>query len=337
MLLTLESLAAARVITMGFLLAAAWAFAGIRKRLAGSEDATLATAQLMFLPILFPYGFLLYTDVPSVALVLWMFRLSLDGRHATAGALGIAALGVRQTNVVWIGFIALFDWCAMRPSMRSGRAWLAAARRLWPYAVPVAAFVLFWLWRGKISMSQAQAPAHPDFSLHTGNLFFMLALAGLLFLPLMPTWLLRFVRAARLRPLWWLLPALLALLYATTFTADHPYNRIFPEYVLRNGVLMRVAEHGAAFVALGALATVAGTALCQVRWLRPAGALLVPVSALFVCASWLIEVRYYLIPFAFFNALRVFEDRRAETLMLLCWMPLSLLCLYGMLDFRFFL
>ena len=62
-----------------------------------------------------------------------------------------------------------------------------------------------------------------------------------------------------------------------------------------------------------------------------------PVSAAFVCLFWLIEQRYYLVPFALLFALRTTEDRRAEVLTLTLWIPVALAFLHGMVNFEFFL
>ena len=327
----------ARGVTIAFAVVAALGFARLRRKLFPGTDALLPTLQFAFFPILFPFCFLLYTDVPSLALVLWAFSLSLDRRHLAAGAIGIAALSIRQTNVVWICFVALLQFMALRPAGAPWRERLHGAVALWPYTAAVAAFAGYWLLHGSISLSRSQARAHPDISLHTGNLFFMLFLAGVLFLPLLPAWLGRYATAARARPVLLALPLALAALYATSFRVDHPFHAILPDEFLRNGLLLWAIRYHGSFAAFGAVAVAAACALTQVRWQRPSFALLLPVSALFVSASWLIEQRYYLIPFALLQAFRAPEDRRAERLLLAAWMPLALWLLWGTLTNRFFL
>jgi len=332
-----ESLALARGVTMAFGLLAAFGFARIRRALFPDEDPWLATLQYAFFPILFPFCFLVYTDVPSLALVLWAFRYALDRRHRLAGALCIAALLFRQTNIVWVGLIVLLQAIDLWRAGDSWRERLRASVVLWPYAVAAGLFAAYWLWHGTLSMSRTQAHAHPDLTLHSGNLFLMLFVVGLFFLPLLPLWLARYARAVRARPALLAVPLLLGLLYAFTFKVDHPYNLIFPEFTLHNGILVYVAHHRWASVAFGAVAMVAGCAVSQVRWQRPAFALVLPASILFVSASWLIEQRYYLIPVALLLALRRAEDRRAERLMLAFWIPVAVGFTYGMQSYSFFL
>jgi hypothetical protein len=135
-----ESLDFARLVTLAFGILAIPAFAGIRRAVAPGEDPLVPTLQFVFFPLLFPFCFLVYTDVPSLALVLWALRASLAGRDVAAGAIGIVALLFRQTNVVWIGLIAL--WRLIEICSRH-ESWSARGvpPSLWPYALNAAAFV----------------------------------------------------------------------------------------------------------------------------------------------------------------------------------------------------
>jgi alpha-1,2-glucosyltransferase len=321
---------------MIFAFAAAIAFASIRRALAPAEEPYLSTAQFVFFPILFPYCFVLYTDVPSLALVLWALRASLDRRHVTAGALGTASLLVRQTNVLWIAFMALLRLVELPGGRAISRKTIVSVASLWPYGLAIAATFAFWLWNGMFSMSPRQAYAHPELTMHAGNLFFMLFLLGILFLPLIPIWLARYAAAAKRQPWLLLIPLLLVLTYLGAFRADHPYNQTLPDYVLRNRVLLYVSHHGVASAIFCTVAATAGAALSQVRWQRDAFALLLPAAMLFVSIPWLVETRYYLIPVGLLLATRQSEDCRAEWAMLCYWMPLAFVAAYGMLDFRFY-
>jgi alpha-1,2-glucosyltransferase len=332
-----DSLGLARAVTMGFAVLAVPAFAGIRRAVAPDEDPTLPTLQFLLFPLLFPFCFLVYTDLPSLALVLWSLRHALAGRHRTAGLLGFASLLVRQNNIVWIGFIALLQ----AQDIRARNPTWAARRRafpvLLPYALNAVAFAGYWLWNGSISMSRVATDMHPDLTLHAGNLFFMLFLAGVFLAPLMAIWLPRYLRSTRNNAWLTLVPLLFGVLYASAFVVDHVANLFGMDYYLRNFILVFVSGHRAAWVGFGAIAVTAACALTQVRWQRRAYVLLLPVAVAFVSFLWLIEQRYYLIPFALLLALRTTEDRRAEWLMLALWAPVSVFFLYGMLTLRFFL
>jgi alpha-1,2-glucosyltransferase len=119
-----------------------------------------------------------YTDVASVAVTLACWLAALKGRHLLAGAVGTAAVLVRQTNAVWVGFV--LGWAALDmiyPREREGgrgrkgggarirlgilgqvtdamaRAWLLRRRlvsRLTPLAAVVVAFALFVVLNGGV-------------------------------------------------------------------------------------------------------------------------------------------------------------------------------------------
>jgi alpha-1,2-glucosyltransferase len=332
-----ESLGLARSVTMAFALLAVPAFSGIRRAVAPAEDPTLPTLQFLFFPLFFPFCFLVYTDVPSVALVLWALRCSLTGHHRAAGLFGLLSLLVRQNNIVWIGFIALLQALEIRARHPTREARLRASRSLIPHALNAVAFAGYWVWNGSISMSRVATEMHPDLTLHAGNLFFMLFLAGVFLSPLMVLWLPNYLRAVPSRP--WLLaiPVAFGALYAVAFVVDHVANLFGMDYYLRNFILVYVSEHRVASVGFGVTAVAAACALSQVRWQRTSFALLLPVSMVFVSFLWLIEQRYYLIPLALLLALRVLEDRRVERIMLGLWIPVALAFLYGMVTREFFL
>ena len=72
-----------------------------------SENAGLRTAQMYFLPILFPFYFLIYTDILSLALLLASLFACRDRCFKLAGALSFLSLFVRQANIVFVFFCCL--------------------------------------------------------------------------------------------------------------------------------------------------------------------------------------------------------------------------------------
>jgi alpha-1,2-glucosyltransferase len=68
----------------------------------------LRILQFAFLPILFPFFFLLYTDVLSLLFVLLAFFCILRERTTLAAVMSLAGTLVRQTNIVWLLFFFAF-------------------------------------------------------------------------------------------------------------------------------------------------------------------------------------------------------------------------------------
>lgn len=329
-----DSLNAARLVNAAFGLVAAAGFHALRRRLwPGTE--TVATAQFLVVPFLVPLFFLVYTDILALALILWATVFSLSGRHWLSVLLLSALVCVRQHEVIWAGFLAVVVAWPLWIERGIG-AWRALARTMLPYALPLAGFLGFWWWNGAISLSQEQAALHP-LSLHAGNVYLALILAGGL-LPLhVLVGLRQFGMAVQRRPWLLALPVLIFAGFWWGFHADNPYNTVDPWYYIRNGFLLAVQTHPAVRALVGMLAAFTACGLAFTR-LKPAQAnWLYPFAALFLAASWLIEQRYVLVPFVLWLAFREQRSRTIEYVTLALWLVLAVCVLYGIIIGRFFL
>ena len=260
----------------------------------GRDRVRLAT--LAFLPIVFPYLFLIYTDVFSLGLVLTSLLLSLLGRQKLAGLAGIASMLVRQSNVVWLVFLIAYGYERRHGLSLDRKAVLRHLSDYWVFLVGCGLFVIFVIVNGGVAIGDADA--HPAFTLHTGNIFFLLFVFGVAFLPIVAAKL----REIDLRSILYIAAGL--LVYLTTFAADHPYNRYGADTFVRNWLLIFFDQdvwHRLLFYVPMGLA-VHAIARCRVPLT------LIVFTVLFLLPSWLIEQRYYIIPFSLF--LLLVEDER---------------------------
>lgn len=294
------------------------------------DRALVRTWQWALFPILTPFLFLIYTDVTSMLFVLLALLAWLRGRPGWAGAAAIVGTTIRQTNVVWmLFFLVLSLWSA--PDARPKRRWL------WVYALGLAAFALFVWVNGGVAVGDKTS--HPFPQVHASNVYFLLFLHFVFFLP---SHLLRAREIAglvRARP--WIV-ALLAVgfpLFVLTFTNTHGLNfgNEQVQFFLRNKLLaflvgpldhMLLAYVGVVWAVLS---------LAVTPLLRPQFVLLYPFTLAFLVPMWLVEQRYTLIPFTFFLLMR---ERRSlgEELVTLAWMlPFTFYFLAGIQTWRFFL
>lgn len=345
-----EALGPVRVITAVMLLGSAILFYRIRLVL-HPADAQRATAQFFFLPTMFVYGFMAYTDVQALLFLLGALLATLQRRHGLSALLLLASMGMRQNHVLWAVFLAVHAaWPTLLASVhasamdrRSAAFWSQWARAVlaivWPYVLAVLCFCVYWLLNGSIAYSTAQsANAHPDFRPDIGNPFFLLVIAAILFpLQTVAGWV-RLVRfGSTPRGLWiWLLPLIVFMLFARFFEVHHPFNFIV-DGNLRNQFLQQVSAHGLAWWGFGALAAWAFCGLVFQRWVVPQGWLWLPFSLLFVGASWLIETRYTIVPFALFLAMRRPASDLTERVTLGAWAGLSLFLAWRIFDQHFML
>lgn len=330
-----DSLDAARLVNAAFSLIAVAGFHALRRALwPGTE--TLATAQLLVLPILVPLFFLVYTDVLALALLAWATFATISSRHWLAAALLVVLVSVRQNEIVWAGFLcALAAWPLVRA--RGVRAWREAAPLVLPYCVPVAAFLAFWAWNGSISLSRQQSALHPDVSLHAGNLFFAVFIAGLLLPFHAIAGLGDFATRVRRRPWLAAVPLVVFAAFWWGFRADNPYNTAFPNYYVRNGFLIALGAEPLVRAAAGAVVALAACGLAYTR-LKPAAAYwLYPIAAFSLAASWLVEQRYALVPLVLWLAFREHRGRAIEWATWALWLALAVFVFHGIIALRFFL
>eukprot|EP00887_Chlorella_sp_A99_P002315 scaffold10.g2315.t1 len=68
------------------------------------QHLLLLAAAVFFFPLHFFFGYLYYTDVPSVFFTLGAHMAALDQRYGLAAGTAVAAVAMRQTNAVWVAF-----------------------------------------------------------------------------------------------------------------------------------------------------------------------------------------------------------------------------------------
>lgn len=331
-----RSLAGARFVSALIGLCAIGAFHLARRRVWDAENASNAavtTLQFALLPILLPYDFLVYTDVLALALVLAATAATLSGRHLLGGALMIASMTVRQTNVVWLPLLA---GMALWPLRQRDATWRRLLECVWPYLVGVILFAAYWLWNGSISFSKEQTAMHPDWSLHPGNIYFALFLCGLL-LPLHVAGGCRtFLAGLASKPWLALLPVTAFAIIWLTFRVDHPFNQLVEPLTLHNLVLQQCRDNTwckAAFC-LVAVATLCGLSGSK---LRPHAALLLyPCALLALAGFWVIEQRYALIPLALWLVFRERRSTATEVVTMALWAIAAVCVCLGIFAGQFF-
>lgn len=295
----------ARLATVLLSLAAVWAFYFLA-RASDPESSGLKLVQFVFLPILFPQFFLVYTDVAALLFVLLMMLATVRRQYQAAGMLGLASCLMRQSNIVWVVFA--MAWSYLRDN---GWKWIPLRElidRYWTFIATGVAFVLFVVAnRGQIALGDVTA--HP-ISLRPGNVFFLLFLSFFFYLPLW--WGYRQQCGRRLASPWvWAIVVVVLPIFWIGFVADHPFNQDAPGFYIRNGLLQYFSASAARkllFFIPAALALVFFTAV-PVR--QPWWVLFV-FTVLALVPEWLIEQRYYLIPMSLFLIARKPASRNVE-------------------------
>lgn len=329
-----------RLVNLGLSIASVFLFYRTVRAIDPESRAT-KTIQYTFLPILFPFFFLLYTDVLSLFLALVAF--SAYSRHKFAWAFLIAGLSVlvRQNNIIWFAFfvVSFFVETGLLYSLiftiinvyryfvshivrgkgeeRTRSApkdiSISRARIIFNLGMCVVVFILFGIFlvqNGGIAIGDAGA--HPFPQIHLGNVYFLLFLSGVFLLPLHLAHLRKILRFLWHHP--FAAPICIGFFVfgMLTFANTHGYNQDIHSVFLRNRVLEYFTQTPLLMTAFFIVTTLAFLSLIVTKLHHPYHYLLYPFTILFLIPSWLIEQRYYLIPFVFFLLFRKPEHRVTE-------------------------
>ena len=289
------------------------------------QVSTMRTLQFVFFPLLFPFWFLIYTDVYALLwLLLAILALTQDRVHVS-GILMIVSVLVRQTYIVWLALLGLWTVTVAAPLRQ-------LATRGTSFGIGAGLFLLFVVANGGVAIGDRGS--NPDFVFHTENLLFMLLCFFAMFLPLILSTL---PQIARLPPAL-LVGVLLSSvgLYFGTFRVDHP-NNIGLNYFVRNALLETMTAPTSAGVVTSVAIALAVLSLCVIRLRQPVQYLIYPFAALSVMPSWLIEQRYYLPAFALFMLFRESASPRVERALLAVNVVMALSLFVGITEGWFFL
>jgi hypothetical protein len=316
------TLRSARIVTLGLALAGLAAFAAAwRQRHAGHPGGV--TLLLALLPIMQPFTAMAYTDVPAMTFLLAAFWAQFAGRFAlAAGTLAFSCL-IRQTSLVWAGYLLTIQALDCFYPKTAGAAkftsqgwrtafgvWLDRARWLL-LLVATAAGIILYAGRFTVGTEHGNRLEPNLATIHFGGVLllvlglpFWVANAGAMFESLRTALRTRPRRAVGLAALGLVIASALAL----TYVNRHVWNReLFWRdpgstfVLLRNWPLVwieRIAAlrwiSGLTVVAIvGGLAYLFDRQRCtRELWL------ILPFGALLLLSNGLVEPRYFIPPCA---------------------------------------
>jgi alpha-1,2-glucosyltransferase len=322
-----ESLQAVRWYNTAFGFLTVVAFALTYQQIHRRLDAQ-RVLQFVFLPILFPFFFLVYTEILSLLLVLVGLCLGLRRNYVLAGLASCLSVTVRQNNVVWLALIPLI--CPdSRGEIQFSRAHaLRLLKTYWVFAAGIVGFLVFVIINRGIAV--AQKGVHPP-ALFPGNVLFFLFLYFLFFLPSIVAHrarLLGFVKGNRRAA--YAGCALLPPLCIWNFYFLHGCNDRWEDILLRNAVLLFIASSVLWQLLYLVPIFVAAVDLVSNPLQEEVFARIHPFVVLFLFPSWLIDPRYLIIPFVFLLLVRRKESRLIETVTTAVFAAASGLLIWGM-------
>jgi alpha-1,2-glucosyltransferase len=125
------------------------------------------------------------------------------------------------------------------------------------------------------------------------------------------------------------------LIYIFTFKIDHPYN--INQYFLRNKLLVYFTSSIILKILFFIPVAYSILSISVTELYEKSFYLIYPFTILYLIPSWLIEQRYYLIPFALFILFKKEESKLVEYLSIVFYIISSALLFYGIRNELFFI
>lgn len=314
-----------------------------------SPFVLLQSLQIFFSPLLWPFYWILYTDIPSLSATLLSLVLLLKQRYFLSAVTCLISLLFRQHNIFWILLIWLMaieqNGCIKnlkgifyerkQPFIRCSISNIYKCLTLsGMYFIPIISFLIFIYINNGIALGDRHVQHFGG--LYPLQIFSCLFTFGLLLLPLHLSNINQILKSLK-NHLW--LPLLIGILfvfYMKTFKITHPLN-FQSDYFLRNWLLYFLDGHfwykvtAFGLIALSLLSLIVTSLRSRTcYWLYPVTLLaLLPVS--------LIEQRYYIVPFTLFMLFRKPKNFTTESILLIWFIALSIAITYGMSTMKFFI
>lgn len=302
-----------------------WTAFQITRALRSRYPLTRASA-VYFLPLLYPYQFIAFTDASALWLALLAVLLMIKGKFSASGLVACASVLVRQTNIVVLVFmlwVAALERDTQQPWAAQLRVFV---RRTWSTLLGCVAFAIFILVNHGVALGDR---GYHRAGVHVGNVYFCLFLLTFTSLPvgLATLWQRRSVLTSNV----FIASLMLAtVVYMTSFDVTHHYNSILT--FLRN-VLLHWAVRDPLTRTLFFIPALLGLAItCLTRFSRPAFWVWLPISLLTLLPEGLIEQRYALLPIALLTVLRKDASPAAEGLAVVSNAAISITLLLVLAD-----
>jgi alpha-1,2-glucosyltransferase len=294
--------------------------------------ALIRTFDYFLLPILFPYFFLIYTDPFAMLFLLLAVYGYLDKQYSLAGICSGLSVLIRQTHIIWVCMLLTMIYVDTYGFRLSWTALREHGKQCWSFVLVITGFSIFVLMNGGVAIGSPLY--HPFLILRTENVFFSLFIFSFLFLPFYLSHLPEIYRLLKHQPLFLLAGLIVASVYLSLFTVDHPYNLSL--FFLRNhflqiftsNILLKTLLFIPIFLAILSLAVSALGSRSQY--------LLYPFWLLALLPLWLIETRYYIPLMALFLLFKKPEPPALERRLLMYWGGLSAVVFLIILSRRAF-
>lgn len=337
-----ESLPAARCLNWFLALSGLGLFFWMVRR-SNEGNPYALSSQIYLSPIIFPFFFLIYTDLTSLSLLLLSLLLTLERRYRLAATVAGISLLFRQTNIMWLflfWMLALSEtgfFSSLRNIKSFGaikfKEFAGPLRKTYIFPVFCILFVGFVVINKGVAMGEADV--HTFKMVYPTQVFMLLCTLFFLFLPMHIKNAPAIWRLLKLQPLLPFLGAMLYAVYMITFDATHDYN--YNEHYIRNRLLSWLRDDALNQSLLFIPMLWAFYSLLLTPFREKKYYWLYPITILYLLPIGLIEPRYFIVPVVLFMLFRKPMDERLEYLTAAIYIPVTMFIFMGTAVEDFFL
>jgi alpha-1,2-glucosyltransferase len=301
------------------------------------RDPGRRAIQWFYMPLIFPFLFLVYTDLWSLVALLAMMHFVLRERYLLAALAALAATLLRQDMIAWVCvawvLIMASSTSAFASRREAQRSIVVALAQGWPLVLILIAFAFFLLWNGGIAVGDR---SHHEIAFNVTNVACFLLCAWLVFLPQNVEALPRIWRLLR-RSICITLVIVGFAIYMATFANEHEFNSAKLRFYLHNEVLHWLTDYkwirAAAFLPMAWMVLTA----CVTPLAQPRLHILYLAAPLSIGLHPMIDERYYLPALTLFQVWRPAMPERWENLTVAINLLITPLTMWGIVSERFFL
>lgn len=302
--------------------------------------ADLRTLIFLSCPVILPFFALVYTDLPALMLTLFTVLFTVQKRYILAAIMGLLAIATRQTNLIWVvfcGVLIIIDHLQRFGLSEWKRHFWSLILKLLPFGVTVLCALTYFYFNGGVAVGDSH---QHQISANFSNLYFLLLLGFLLFLPVNLTVGEQVLRLIKENRYVWLVLGVGFIVYLATYSNSHQYNSFGLSFYLRNVILhYTVTVPILKVLAFIPIAWMALTAM--VLFLESDNKPLLGALYIFTCASILplplVEQRYYLPALALFIALAPNYRAQLGMTTLFIYIPINCMLLHLIATHKLFL
>ena len=314
-----------------------------------SAYPVIQTAQLFAVPLLWPFFWVLYTDLSSLSIIMIALILVSRQHYVSSALLCILALFFRQSNIFW----ALLFWLMaisyenridqrmaffQNPTLRAipkvfSSLWKALYKtRI--FFLPILLFGIFTYLNGGVALGDRNNQQFGG--IYPFQIYFLFLVLWIILLPLHIANLPKIFNFLKQYMWVFVLLSLGFILYLLCFKLTHPHN--FPsDYFIRNWFLFKMKDSFRLRVLLYIPIAWTFLSLCVIRLKSSEQYWLYPVTILSILPISLLEQRYFIVPFVLLMLFRKPQGLIAENSLLLWCMLLSIPLTWGIVTMKYFL